>query len=136
MSDDAVRATAYSVEGEMEFQQYLVGRRCERTVWRIAVENADLALPNPAFEAALASTALGAIVVCHSNPISEHRSNFCTREGCAPELRKIEHPVPSRRRTAGGGVRLSGEIAVAEIEPDRSSLMTEIRACWSLSAEL
>ena len=64
MSDDAVRATVYTVEGEMEFQQYLVGRRCERTVWRIAVENADLALPNPAFEVALASTALGAIVIC------------------------------------------------------------------------
>src|SRR5262249_14956437 len=49
-----------SVEGEMEFQQCLVGRRCEPRAWRIAFENADLALPNPAFEAALASTALGA----------------------------------------------------------------------------
>jgi LPPG:FO 2-phospho-L-lactate transferase len=88
MSDDAVRATVYTVEGEMEFQQYLVGRRCERTVWRIAVENADLALPNPAFEAALASTALGAIVICPSNPFLSIDPIFAHGRGAHPNCAK------------------------------------------------
>jgi LPPG:FO 2-phospho-L-lactate transferase len=68
MSDDKVRTIVHTDEGELEFQQYFVGRHCEPQVLRIAFENAEAALPSPAFDAALASANTNAIVICPSNP--------------------------------------------------------------------
>jgi LPPG:FO 2-phospho-L-lactate transferase len=68
MSDDKVRTIVHTDEGELEFQHYFVRRHCEPRVLRFAFENAEVASPSPAFDAALASASTDAIVICPSNP--------------------------------------------------------------------
>jgi 2-phospho-L-lactate transferase/gluconeogenesis factor (CofD/UPF0052 family) len=83
---------------------------------------------------------LGTIVICPSNPFLSIDPILHT-EGVRTRIAQNRAPVIANiSRRAGaqteGAYDMSGEIAVAEIEPDRSALMTAIRACWSLSAEL
>jgi len=68
MSDDPVRTVMETTEGALAFQDYFVRRRCAPRVVAIRFENAEGARPAPAALAALADPAVGAIVICPSNP--------------------------------------------------------------------
>src|SRR5262249_47278387 len=104
MSDESVRTTVYTDEGEMEFQQYFVGRRCEPKVRRIAFENADSALPSPAFEAALVATGLDAIVICPSNPFWSI-DQIWKIGGVRPRIKKNRAPVIAVSPIAAGAAK-------------------------------
>ncbi len=69
MSDDPVRTLVDTrEEGRLAFQDYFVRLRARPTVAALVFDGAADARPSPAFAAALASSALDAIVICPSNP--------------------------------------------------------------------
>lgn len=68
MSDDPVRTVLDTDEGTLAFQRYFVGRRAEPRVAAIRYDGAETARPAPALLAALQDPALGAVIVCPSNP--------------------------------------------------------------------
>ena len=67
MSDDPVRTVVDTDEGELEFQQYFVRRRCEPAVRRFRFAGAHDAQPAPRVRA-LFDSDVEALVVCPSNP--------------------------------------------------------------------
>lgn len=67
MSDDPVRTMVETDEGELEFQQYFVRRRCEPAVKGFRLAGAESASPAPGVRA-LFETQVEAVVVCPSNP--------------------------------------------------------------------
>lgn len=68
MSDDPVRTIVHTRAGEMEFQRYFVGERCEPEVLRLEYRGAQAARPSEGFLRALDSPALRGVVICPSNP--------------------------------------------------------------------
>lgn len=66
MSDQPVRTTVETDEGELAFQEYFVHRRCEPRVKGFRFEGADVAEPAPGTREALQSA--DAVVICPSNP--------------------------------------------------------------------
>jgi LPPG:FO 2-phospho-L-lactate transferase len=68
MSDAPVRTLVHTSEGVLTFQDYFVRRRAEPAVTKLEFSGAEEARISPAFRLALDSPALGAVVVCPSNP--------------------------------------------------------------------
>jgi len=68
MSDQPVRTTVDTDEGELPFQDYFVRRKCEPAVRAIAFAGVDAARPSPGFQAAMAREDLAGIIFCPSNP--------------------------------------------------------------------
>jgi LPPG:FO 2-phospho-L-lactate transferase len=68
MSDDPVRTMIATDAGELDFQRYFVAEQCRPVARAIRFAGADRARPSPAFEAALSSPHLQALIVCPSNP--------------------------------------------------------------------
>ena len=68
MSNDPVRTRVKTPEGDLPFQAYFVGRRCEPRVEAVAFDGIGQARANPALFALLADSALDLIVLCPSNP--------------------------------------------------------------------
>jgi len=68
MSDDAVRTIVHSAEGDLPFQEYFVGRRCEVPVTGFAFAGIEHARPTDAVRETLQAKELEAILVCPSNP--------------------------------------------------------------------
>ncbi len=68
MSDDPVRTVVHSVEGDLPFQRYFVGRQCEPPVTGFSFEGLDAAVPNGALLELLESDDLDCILICPSNP--------------------------------------------------------------------
>ena len=66
MSDSPVRTIVNTDEGELEFQEYFVHRRCEPRVTGFRFEGAEVAEPAPGVREALESA--DAVVICPSNP--------------------------------------------------------------------
>lgn len=66
MTDDRLRTMVLTDEGELEFQEYFVHRRCEPRVSGFHFAGEATARPTPAVLAALA--AADAVVLCPSNP--------------------------------------------------------------------
>lgn len=66
MSDQPVRTMVRTATGELAFQRYFVGERCEPRVQSIRFEGAETAKPSAGFLAAIESCE--AIIVCPSNP--------------------------------------------------------------------
>jgi LPPG:FO 2-phospho-L-lactate transferase len=66
MTDDAFATRVHTDEGELEFQDYFVRRRCEPRVERIVFAGAEVARPTPEVVAALHSA--DAVVFAPSNP--------------------------------------------------------------------
>jgi LPPG:FO 2-phospho-L-lactate transferase len=66
MSDDAVRTMVQTAEGELEFQEYFVHRRCEPAVTGFRFAGLGMAWPTPAVLNALDDAE--AIIFCPSNP--------------------------------------------------------------------
>jgi LPPG:FO 2-phospho-L-lactate transferase len=68
MSDQRVRTKVQTAEGQLDFQDYFVRRRCDPVVTGLSYEGADAARPQSDIIAALADPQLRAIVICPSNP--------------------------------------------------------------------
>jgi LPPG:FO 2-phospho-L-lactate transferase len=68
MSEDPVRTTLSTDEGEMPFQHYFVRRQCQPSVSAIHFKSIESALPNPAVMQLLGSNTPEAIIICPSNP--------------------------------------------------------------------
>ena len=68
MSDAPVRTLVHTSEGVLTFQDYFVRRRAEPAVTKLEFSGAEEARISQAFRLALDSRALGAVVVCPSNP--------------------------------------------------------------------
>ncbi len=67
MSDDPVRTVAITGEGELQFQEYFVHRRCEPPIVGVRFDGAESATVSPAFRSALAEA--DCLVFCPSNPL-------------------------------------------------------------------
>ncbi len=68
MSEDPVRTTLGTDEGELPFQHYFVRRQCEPAVSAIRFKGIESAHPNPAVMRLLERNAPDAIIICPSNP--------------------------------------------------------------------
>ena len=68
MSDYAIRTMVDTDEGELSFQHYFVREQCRPTVRGFRFEGAGAASPSAGFSRALEDSALGAILICPSNP--------------------------------------------------------------------
>jgi LPPG:FO 2-phospho-L-lactate transferase len=68
MSDAAVRTIVQTTEGDLPFQRYFVGRRCEPVVRAIRFAGAKEAEPPAGLVPLITSPSLQAIVICPSNP--------------------------------------------------------------------
>lgn len=66
MSDDAVRTVVVSDEGELEFQQYFVERKCEPRVRGFRFAGAEASAPAPGVVDAI--TDADVVIFCPSNP--------------------------------------------------------------------
>lgn len=66
MSDASVRTMVNTDEGELEFQEYFVHRRCEPVVKSFRFDGAEMAEPAPGVREAL--EAADAVIFCPSNP--------------------------------------------------------------------
>lgn len=68
VSDQPVATVVDTLEGELTFQRYFVGRNCEPVVRGLRFDGAGEASPSPAALAALTDERLAAVVICPSNP--------------------------------------------------------------------
>jgi LPPG:FO 2-phospho-L-lactate transferase len=68
MSDAAVRTRILTADGELDFQDYFVRRRCEPRVISFRFVGAATAQPAARVVRALGHAAIDAIVICPSNP--------------------------------------------------------------------
>ena len=68
MTDQPVRTTVHSDEGDLPFQHYFVRRQCEPTVTGFSFEGLDDAQPNRPVMDLLDSQQFSRIVICPSNP--------------------------------------------------------------------
>ncbi len=66
-TDDLLRTIVETNEGDLEFQDYFVRRKCEPAVRGFILRGKDAALPTPEFLAALDEA--DAVVFCPSNPL-------------------------------------------------------------------
>ncbi|HET9628464.1 MAG TPA: 2-phospho-L-lactate transferase [Novosphingobium sp.] len=69
VTDDPVSTKVLTDEGELDFQDYFVRRRCEPVFRSIRFAGADRARAQPDLLAALADPALEAILIAPSNPL-------------------------------------------------------------------
>jgi LPPG:FO 2-phospho-L-lactate transferase len=69
MSDDKVRTRVWTDQGQLDFQDYFVRRRCAPAVHRLDYEGAEAARPHPLAIAALHDARMRAVVICPSNPL-------------------------------------------------------------------
>ena len=68
MSDDAVRTIVHSAQGDLGFQEYFVGLKCEIPVTGFAFYGIEKARPTAEVKDALRAEDLEVIVFCPSNP--------------------------------------------------------------------
>ncbi len=66
-TDDLLRTIVETAEGDLEFQEYFVRRKCEPAVRGFLLRGKDAALPTPEFRTALDEA--DAVVFCPSNPL-------------------------------------------------------------------
>jgi len=68
MSDDPVRTTVHTAQGDLPFQHYFVREQCRPVVSGFSFAGAATATPLPALLECLRSDALQAVIICPSNP--------------------------------------------------------------------
>lgn len=66
-TDDLLRTIVETAEGDLEFQEYFVRRKCEPAVRGFLLRGREAALPTPEFQTALEEA--DAVVFCPSNPL-------------------------------------------------------------------
>ncbi len=68
MTDDPVRTTLATEQGELAFQHYFVRDRCAPAVTGVRFDGAEQARLSPLLSEALRDPALAGVIVCPSNP--------------------------------------------------------------------
>lgn len=68
MTEDRVRTTVQTGEGELPFQHYFVRHQCQPSVTGFRFEGIEQARPNPAILQLLEQSPPAAIIICPSNP--------------------------------------------------------------------
>ena len=69
MTNQQVRTIIHTATGALEFQDYFVRLHCQPVITGINFDGAQQASPSPAFTQSISDPALGAIVICPSNPM-------------------------------------------------------------------
>ncbi|TVQ55337.1 MAG: 2-phospho-L-lactate transferase [Rhodobacteraceae bacterium] len=67
-TDDPLATVVETDDGPLPFQRYFVERRCAPRLTGLRYEGAEAARPTPETVAALTDAALGAVILCPSNP--------------------------------------------------------------------
>jgi LPPG:FO 2-phospho-L-lactate transferase len=105
MTDDAVATKVLTPEGELDFQDYFVRRRCEPEVMGVRFAGIEMARPSPEADAALRDA--DGIVIAPSNP-------FVSVEPILA-VRRLRDPVASKPAVAVspivGGQAIKGPAA-------------------------
>jgi LPPG:FO 2-phospho-L-lactate transferase len=101
MSDDPVRTRVKIADGWLDFQPYFVRQRCEPQITAIEFAGAADARPQPELLAALADPALGAVIICPSNPFISIEPILALR-GVRAALRDCAAPVVAVAPIIGG----------------------------------
>jgi LPPG:FO 2-phospho-L-lactate transferase len=101
VSDDAVRTRVKTKDGWLDFQPYFVRHRCEPAISAIEFAGAADARPQPELLAALADPALGAVILCPSNPFISIEPILALR-GVRAALRECTAPVVAVSPIIGG----------------------------------
>jgi LPPG:FO 2-phospho-L-lactate transferase len=101
MSDDPVRTRVKTTDGWLDFQPYFVRHRCEPAISAIEFAGAADARPQPELLAALADPALGAVILCPSNPFISIEPILALR-GVRAALRDCAAPVVAVSPIIGG----------------------------------
>jgi len=99
MSDDAVPTRVHTNEGELDFQDYFVRRKCVPHVEGFSYAGADRARPAPGVLAALQESE--AIVICPSNPYVSIGPILAV-PGIRDALRRASVPVLAVSPIVGG----------------------------------
>lgn len=93
MSDQPVRTIVETDEGDLEFQEYFVHRRCEPRVKGFRFEGAHIAEPAPGAREVIQSA--DAVIICPSNP-------WVSIDPILQVVRKIDRPVIAVSPIIGG----------------------------------
>ncbi|MEZ5781397.1 MAG: 2-phospho-L-lactate transferase [Rhizobiaceae bacterium] len=101
MSDDSVRTTVQTNEGNLPFQRYFVEHQCKPQVRAIEFEGVLEARPHPKLLDALADPELTAIVICPSNPYLSV-DPMLALPGMREALRRAKAPVIAVSPIVGG----------------------------------
>lgn len=101
MSDDPVRTRVKTKDGWLDFQPYFVHHRCEPGIAAIEFAGAADARPQPEWLAALADPALGAVILCPSNPFISIEPILALR-GVRAALRDCAAPIVAVSPIIGG----------------------------------
>jgi LPPG:FO 2-phospho-L-lactate transferase len=116
MSDQRVATRVVTDEGELDFQDYFVRRRCAPRVRSVRFAGAETARPTPAVLAAIA--AADAILVAPSNPwlsidpiLSVPGLGAALRDAAAPVV--VVTPLPGGRAVKGPTAKIMGELGIA-----------------------
>jgi LPPG:FO 2-phospho-L-lactate transferase len=117
-TDDRLRTIVETESGALAFQHYFVREHCEPRVRGFRYDGAATARPNPAVLAALASSALEAVVICPSNPYISIDPMLAM-----PELRRAVatvrapvvavSPIVAGRALKGPAAKMMAELGVA-----------------------
>lgn len=68
MTEDSVRTTVHSDEGDLSFQHYFVRRQCEPAVKGFQFQGIEQAKVNPAISELFESDLVAGVIICPSNP--------------------------------------------------------------------
>jgi LPPG:FO 2-phospho-L-lactate transferase len=116
MTDQRVATRVLTDEGELDFQDYFVRRRCAPRVLGVRFAGADAARPAPGVLEALAAAA--AILIAPSNPWLSI-DPILSVPGVARALREARAPVvaitplPGGRAIKGPTAKIMGELGIA-----------------------
>jgi LPPG:FO 2-phospho-L-lactate transferase len=101
MSDDIVRTRVKTDRGWLDFQDYFVRYQCAPVVQAFSFMGAESATPSSGFRAALADSALRAVIICPSNPFISIDPILSLR-GVREALRTSAAPVVAVSPIIGG----------------------------------
>ena len=113
MTDDAFATRVVTDEGELEFQDYFVRRRCEPRVERIFFAGSDSAAPTPQVLSAL--DAADAIVFAPSNPFVSIEPILTLpgiREGIASKPAVAVSPIVGGQAIKGPAAKMLHELGL------------------------
>lgn len=117
MSDDPVATLVRTADGELAFQHYFVREQCRPAVTGFRFHGIEAARPQPELLALLRSDALGAVVICPSNPfvsvdpiLAVPGLRQCLRETAAPVV--AVSPLVGGAAIKGPTAKMMDELAL------------------------
>lgn len=119
MSDDPVRTCVETADGALAFQHYFVRDQCAPIVTGFEFRGVAAARPSPAALRALADPALGAVVICPSNPfisidpvLAVPGLRAAIRTAAAPVI--AVSPIVGGRAIKGPTAKMMAELGVRQ----------------------